>query len=191
LERIGDKKEFDKIKNFYNKTKGGHRDVAHYDVYTVYKLSIDTMSEAFKNKGSKVGNIKRLWHGTKASNMLSILKGGMIIPKGYGGTIQVTGRMFGDGLYFSDQSTKAIRYATGAWGGGGSSDRKFMFLVDVAMGNEYFPSGWSGNLTLPRGYHSCFAKAGRSGVMNNEMIVYNTAQANPVYIVEFTPYGRK
>ena len=29
-----------------------------------------------------------------------------------------TGRMFGNGVYFSDQSTKALNYAYGYWGGG-------------------------------------------------------------------------
>ena len=112
----------------------------------------------------------------------------MIVPRS-GGSIHVTGRLYGDGLYFSDQSTKSIRYATGAWGGGGSHDRKFMLLVDVAMGKPYLPSGGFGG-RCPKGYDSCFAKAGRSGVMNNEMIVYDREQANPAYLLEFTPYGK-
>lgn len=190
LDIVDDKKEFIRLKKLYNRTKGGHRDVSHYDVYTVYKLCIESMAMPFETRGKKIGNIQQLWHGTKASNMLSILKVGMLLPRS-SGTIHVTGSMFGHGLYFSDQSTKAIRYATGAWGGSGSRDRKFMFLVDVAMGKEYVPRHSDWNLKLKKGYDSCFAKAGESGVMNNEMIVYNTYQANPVYILEFTPGGRK
>jgi poly [ADP-ribose] polymerase len=184
LDRVNSKLEFDKIRDLYHKTKGGHRDVASYDVYTVYSLKIEAMANAFEKNGKKIGNIKRLWHGTKASNVLSILKSGMIIPRS-SGTIQITGRLYSDGLYFSDQSTKAIRYATGAWGGSGAMDRKFMFLADVAMGKSYTPTG-SYNFKMPKGYDSCFAKANVSGVLNNEMIVYNTSQANPVYIIEFT-----
>lgn len=176
------------VKKYYNSTKGSHYDVATYDVVRVYTLCIQDMADAFEKKGKVVGNIMRLWHGTKASNMLSILKAGMIVPRS-GGAIAVTGRMFGDGLYFSDQSTKSIRYATGAWGGGGGSDRKFMFLVDVAMGKMYVPrNSFSGGCKA--GFDSTFAKGGESGVANNEMIVYKTAQASPVMICEFTPYGK-
>lgn len=177
------------VKKYYNSTKGKHYDVSTYDVVRVYTLCIQDMHDAFENKGRPIGNIMRLWHGTKASNMLSILKAGMIVPRS-GGSIAVTGRMFGDGLYFSDQSTKSIRYATGAWGGGGGgSDRKFMFLVDVAMGKMYVPrTSFSGGCKA--GYNSTFAKGGESGVANNEMIVYDRPQANPVMICEFTPYGK-
>jgi poly [ADP-ribose] polymerase len=120
--------------------------------------------------------------------MLSILKVGFIIPRS-GGSIYVCGRMFGDGCYFSDQSTKAIRYATGAWGGGGARDRKFMLLNHVAMGKEYIPrSSFSGK--PPAGFDSTFAKAGFSGVQNNEMIVYSLAQIDPLRLVEFTMGGK-
>jgi poly [ADP-ribose] polymerase len=181
-------KEVDAIRKYYKATKGNHYDVQDYDVKLVYTLCIEDMHTAFEAKGRTIGNIMRLWHGTKASNMLSILKGGMIVPRS-GGSISVTGRMFGDGLYFSDQSTKSIRYATGAWGGGGGHDRKFMFLVDVAMGKPYIPrSSFSGGCKA--GYDSTFAKGGESSVANNEMIVYNVFQTDPVYIIEFTPFGR-
>ena len=188
LDRVNLKSEFDEVRDLYRRTKGGHRDVSDYDVYTVYRLKINAMADAFEKIGKKIGNIKRLWHGTKASNVLSILKSGFFLPRS-GGTIQITGNLYGAGLYFSDQSTKSIRYATGAWGGGGATDRKFMFLADVAMGKSYIPTG-SYSFRMPKGYDSCFAKANISGVLNNEMIVYNTAQANPVYIIEFTPYGK-
>jgi poly [ADP-ribose] polymerase len=92
--------------------------------------------------------------------------------------------MFGDGLYFSDQSTKALNYATNFWRGGGSTRRIFMFLADVAMGKAYTPSGWGRD--FPRkGYDSTFAKGGKSSVSNNEMIVYKTNQANLKYLIEF------
>lgn len=183
-----DDKEFQRVKRLYNTTKGSHYDVQSYDVRRVFHLDIHVMTSGFESHGRKVGNIKELWHGTGAANMLSILKAGMIVPRS-GGSIYVTGRMFGDGLYFSDQSTKAIRYATGAWGGGGSRDRKFMFLNDVAMGKEYIPrSSFSGK--IPAGFDSCFAKASHSGVANNEMIVYRVQQACPKRIVEFTIGGK-
>ena len=182
-----DDKEFRRVKKLYNDTKGSHWDVQSYDVKAVWNLKIHAMDSAFESKGKAVGNIMELWHGSGAANYLSILKVGMLIPRS-GGSIHVTGRLYGDGLYFSDQSTKSIRYATGAWGGSGKNDRKFMLLNQVAMGKTYIPRG--GFSHLPAGFDSCFAKAGVSGVQNNEMIVYKLFQANPVRLVEFTTYGK-
>jgi poly [ADP-ribose] polymerase 2/3/4 len=92
--------------------------------------------------------------------------------------------MYGDGLYFSDQSTKALNYSHGYWGG--SQDNKcFMFLADVAMGKEHLASRGFGASYPVAGYDSTFAKGG-TAVMNNEMIVYKTAQAKLKYLVEFS-----
>jgi poly [ADP-ribose] polymerase 2/3/4 len=174
---------FDRVKKKYNNDKGGHYDVKDYDVHAVWTVEISTVREAYKADGANVGNIKQLWHGTKASNLLSIFKGGLIIPSS--NSSHVTGAMFGRGLYFSDQSTKAIRYATGGWGGGGNISRVFMFMADVAMGKSFSPSGYQyGGFKVPHGYDSCFAKAGTS-VRNNEMIVYRCSQADLTHLVEF------
>ena len=94
--------------------------------------------------------------------------------------------MFGNGVYFSDQSTKSLNYAYGYWGGGQADNNCFMFLADVAMGKYFVPPGPSVRLPLS-GYDSTFAQAGKSGVVNNEMIVYKTCQINPRFLVEFAP----
>lgn len=186
LEPVDGGSEFDRIRGFYQMSKGGHTDVQVYDVRRCFRLSIQHMVDAFGRQSAGMSNVWELWHGTKASNMLSILKVGMIIPPR--GSSHVTARMFGDGLYFSDQSTKSLRYATGAWGGSGAVDRKFMLLARVAMGNYHTPRGCCSS--VPSGFDSCFAKAGVSGVQNNEMIVYRTSQACPTHLVELTPRGR-
>lgn len=179
---VSDTKIIDAIKKKYRSEKGNHYDVQSYDVRKVWTVHITIVREAFQKHGKQLGNIKQLWHGTKASNLLSILKSGLVIPRS--SDPHVCGRMFGDGLYFSDQSTKSIRYATGAWTSYGRTDRVFMFICDVAMGKEYTPPGPTSSLP-PKGYDSYFAKASRSGVANNEMIVPNTYQADLVYLVEF------
>jgi len=147
------------------------------------------MKDRFDGKGASMKNIWQLWHGTRSSNLLSILKGGLIIPSS--SASHCTGRMYSDGVYFSDISTKALNYATNFWGSGGNTDRTFMFLADVAMGNYHIAqSSWT---KYPvSGSDSTWAK-GRdkggvtSGVINDEMIVYNLGQCNLVYLVEFVP----
>ena len=147
------------------------------------------MKDRFDSRGAKMSNIWQLWHGTKASNLLSILKGGLIIPSA--SASHCTGRMYGDGIYFSDISTKALNYATNFWGSGGNTDRTFMFLADVAMGNFHIAqSSWD---RYPKsGSDSTWAKGKdkggvNSGVINDEMIVYNLNQCNLKYLVEFVP----
>ena len=174
-----------RIKKYFNDTKLNMHASSRCKVKKVYEVKIGSMHTAYEKVGIPIGNVMELWHGTKCSNLLSILKVGLIIPRSSSG--HVTGRMFGDGLYFSDQSTKALNYAGGYAPGQnryGSTKRVFMFLADVAMGRHYVPSGWTSSLPKS-GYDSTFAKAGKSGVRNNEQIVYNTNQANLKYLIEF------
>lgn len=177
-----DSPEFRGIAKHFEAGRNDRHVSARLKLRRVYRIDIAGMSEAFDRDGEKIGNVKRLWHGTKDANLLSILKGGYVVPK-HGGKIAVTGRMYGDGVYFSDQSTKALNYATGFWGGQ-ASQRTFMLLNDVAMGREFIATrSFQGG--CPTGYDSTFAKAGQSGVMNNEMIVYRLSQIRPRYLCEF------
>lgn len=169
------------IERFYRSTEQRMHDSYGYKIKTVFKVKIDAMHDAFELDGAKLTNIQRLWHGSRPGNLLSILKSGLIIPpfnKAF-----CAGRNYGNGVYFSDQSTKSLNYATGWWAGK-REDQCFMFLADVAMGKHYVPN--STNDDLPKaGYDSSFARAGQSGVQNNEMIVYRTSQARISHMVEF------
>lgn len=184
LERVTDAKEIERIRRKYRATLQDMHACAHLDVRTVYSVEIASMERAYEEKAKEVGNIMELWHGTRASNLLSILKSGFVIPPS--NSPHCTGRMFGNGVYFSDQSTKSLNYAYGYWGGETTDNNCFMFLVEVAMGRFYVPTGPEQNLPKA-GYDSTFAKSGVSGVGNNEMIVYKTWQINPNYLVEFGP----
>jgi len=183
VELLTDTTVFDRISRFYDKTRNRMHTSYNLKPKKVYTVELAHMKEAFDKKGKHVGNIMELWHGTKTANLLSILKGGLIIPKSSDG--HVTGRMFGDGIYFSDQSTKSLNYSQGYWSGGSRDNNPFMFLADVAMGKFYVPTGPSHNLPV-KGYDSTFAKARQSGVQNNEMIVYTLDKCNLTYLVEFS-----
>ena len=175
-----DKATRDKVDRLYKKTWQSMHQSSSMNIKTIYAVRISTVANAFETVGMKRGNIQELWHGTNIANLLSILKSGLIIPRR-----PTHGFMFGAGLYFSDQSTKALNYASGYWSGG-RNNNCFMFLADVAMGKSYTPKRYGDRSNLPRpGYDSTFAKGGQSGVSNNEMIVYNVNQANLKYLVEF------
>ena len=188
IELVTDPKVIKKIKALYSKTRQTMHNCHHLDVKKVYTVDINTVRSAFVKSGKKMDNVWDLWHGTRAGNLLSIMKGGLIIPPS--NASNVTGRMFGNGIYASDQSTKALNYAYGYWGGSKSDNNCFMFLLRIAMGNFYVPPGPFSANTAPKGHDSTFAKAHKSGVYNNEMIVYKTSQVDLRYLVEFSPNGK-
>lgn len=179
---LEDKALFAHIQKFYTDNINRGHACSHLKLKRVYVLRNDTKLVEYKAVATRLGNERQLWHGTRAHNVLSILKGGLIIPTSAGG-YTITGRMFGDGLYFSDQSSKSLNYAYGYWGGGARQDNCFMLLADVAMGKAYTPSHPTSR--PPSGYDSMFAVGGRSGVQNNEMIVYKLNQAHLSYLCEF------
>ncbi len=182
LHLVQKKKELLRVDQKFRATLQKVHACSHLNLKTVYEVEIASMAGLFREKGRALGNVHELWHGTRASNLLSILKSGFVIPPG--NAPFCTGRMFGNGVYFSDQSTKSLNYAHGYWAGGQRDDNCFMFLADVALGKSFVPDSPGGRLPMP-GYDSTFAKAGQSGVLNNEMIVYETRQINPRFLVEF------
>ena len=102
--------KIDKIRKFYEGNKGNHSDVRNYKVDKAYRIRIASERSAFKKDGAKMDNIWDLWHGTATSNVLSIMKQGLIIPPA--SSSHCTARVYGNGIYGSDNSSKALRYAT-------------------------------------------------------------------------------
>jgi poly [ADP-ribose] polymerase 2/3/4 len=182
MKLVTNKKTISKIRKMYQDTRKRNHTSNNLSIKDIYSIDIESMRKAYDGYGAKLSNKKQLWHGTKASNLLSIMRKGLIIPPS--SSAHCTGRMYGNGLYFSSISTKALNYATNFWGRGGDTSRTFMFLSDVAMGKTHIAGrGW-GSFPV-RGYDSTWAKGGQSGVINDEMIVYKLNQANLVYLVEF------
>lgn len=180
FKRISKKFESEK-----NRMHGGR--INSCNVRNVYAIEIKPVKKAFD--GCTIGNINEYWHGTKASNILSILKSGLFLPDKLS-RAQITGSMYSSGLYFSDQSTKSLQYSYGVAPGqsGYQTNMFFMFLANVRMGKSYYPDGPDYNAkqnTKAQGCDSCFAKAGKAGVRNNEMVVYQTNQVNLTYLIEF------
>lgn len=176
--------DFVAICKFYAESKNDRHSSHHLKPKRGFRLTIPHMKAAWEADGAKMTNQWRLWHGSRIFNLLSIMKRGFVLPQQLP-TAVIAGAMFGSGLYFSDQSTKSLNYSYGYWQGGGGYDNNcFMFVVDVAMGNYHVPSG-PRNAPPPAGYDSTFAKAGKSGVMNNEMIVFRLGQANITHLIEF------
>lgn len=170
-----------RIQAYFHKGSKSAHSSSRMKLSNTYRVDLSAMSNEFKKYGSKLTNIHELWHGTSAANILSILKSGFVIPPS--NASHVCGRMFGNGVYFSNSSTKSLNYSTGYWGSR-DAGRYFMFLCNVALGQYYVPTG-SCSSSPPRGYDSYWAKAGKSGVINDEIIVFKTSQILPMYLTEW------
>lgn len=191
LKVVRDKDVFDKINKMYLKTSSSNHSASRLKLKRVYEVHHEQMKKDFAEVSEKIGNVQQLWHGSRMFNILSILKSGMIIAP-QNSTFQIAGRLFGNGIYLSDQSTKSLNYSYGYWDSHARDNHCFMFLTHAALGKEYLAkdsdkaTGYR-NSPLPyAGYDSTYAKAGVSGVMNNEMIIYDKRQLNLSYLCEFS-----
>lgn len=184
LEVLDDDNTFNKIDSFYKKTLQRQHVSSNRKLKKIYRMVNDSKSSEYEEVLARIGNEKMLWHGTRACNVLSILKGGLIIPPTVGGNYTIAGRMFGNNLYFSDQSSKSLNYSVGYWGSGGYEQGSvFMLNASVACGKQYVPSGPTS--VIPKGYDSIFAVGGKSGVLNNEMVIPQLNQVKLDYLCEF------
>ena len=192
---VEDEKIIKEVEQFFNKTKKSSHESSKLKLKHVYEII--TSDEQYNNyekiKNTK-GNEYRYWHGTRKFNILSILKNGLVIPKSNAN--HVTGRMFGNGVYFSDQSTKSLNYSYGYWDGKSRDHNCYMFIADVIMGKQYNSANLKSNITKypVKGYDSVFAEGNRINIThnghkyklsNNEMIVYNLNQIKLKYLCEF------
>ena len=129
-----------------------------------------------KNKDTKV-----LIHGTRCSSVIPILDTGLKIRPS--GNFQFSGKVYGEGNYFSETVQKSLNYT------GGQTD-KILLVYEVHTGNPFVYDGWyTGNsFTLnyknlqDRGYDSTFVKAG-NGLLNSEVIAYKEEQNRIKYIL--------
>jgi len=181
LEIVTDQKAIDRINKRYEETKRGNHSCSHLRLKKVYSVFIHSSKERFDKVAAQIGNIHELYHGTSSQNLLAILKQGFKVSPP--STVHITGKMFGSGTYTAPSSSKALNYSYGYWSGQ-RNNRCFMFLVDVICGKVYTPRSYNESFPKP-GYDSTWAKANISGVMNDEVIVYQDDRCNPTYLLEF------
>lgn len=133
----------------------------------------------------KKANVIPLFHGTRTQNITGILKKGMLIrPSG----VVITGAMYGNAIYWG-KSTKSINYTNikSSYWAGGTDDRAFLFIGDCVLGSQLVANGshqYSAKSIAPN--HSVWARGGRSGVINDEFMLYRTDQHNIRYLLEFS-----
>lgn len=169
LSVLEDAEQFNKINHIFEKGKShNHYASRDFKLKRVYVLSEEGNHERYENVKAKLGNEMTLWHGTRAGNLLSILRKGLYCPPVSGTSIPIQGRMFGSGTYFAPAyfgpidaeipsrisaaeryargkiarggSTKSLNYSVGGvWDNGPRDKRCFMILGEGVLGNDFNP----------------------------------------------------
>lgn len=168
------------------------KECGKYSPSEVYAKMLDKREDIPKDMQSlyKSANILPGWHGTRRANMIGITTKGLLIrPSG----VPHAGSMYGDGIYWAVHSTKSINYCDvrGSHWAQGTNKTAYLFLADVAFGNQKIVAGssmYTRSNIKPN--HSVWAKSGGgSGLYNDELITYTasgTEQQHRIrYIIEF------
>lgn len=185
ISELADYDTINEIVKYYNESKNSQHGgrIMGSQVKNIYKVALNSQQEPFALAEKELGNVHKLWHGTRVANLLSIMGKGLLMPDNSPGA--KAGAMFSNGLYFAPQSSKSINYCDGMYwtGGNGNNGKVFMFLASVAVGKEYIPKGPT-SARPPQGYDSYWAKPGISGIRNDEVIVFRGDQIRLDYLLE-------
>lgn len=163
--------------------------------HSAYGISNLKTQKLFENWLPTTSNKKTqlFWHGSRNENWLSIIKTGLALRPA---NAVITGKMFGNGIYFANEFKKSINYTSisgSVWAGGKEKDA-YLAIYEVHTGNQLEISQHDNsclNLDLKalqkRGkYDSVYAKRGVS-LLNNEYIVYRENQCTIKYLVKIKP----
>lgn len=176
----------------YNNNSNGERRLMEDRYVTSYKVeNIETRKkyEDFKINHSMTNKDVRLfYHGSRTENWWSIMKQGLSLNP----NAQITGKMFGNGLYFAPDFRKSSNYtsARGSYYTNGNDTHGYVAIYAVSLGKCYKPHNALGSHfnydDLKDGCLSVYADKKLTGLKNDEYVIYKPEQCTIKYIVEIT-----
>lgn len=134
---------------------------------------------------------KLLWHGSRNCNWLNILSLGLLLkPKA-----QITGKMFGYGIYFAPSYSKSEGYTSlnGSRWANGDEKKGYLALMNVAIGRHWDVHDYSreagdmdAKTIAKKGYDSLWAHSDAGMLRADEIVVYAEEAVDIQYLVEVT-----
>lgn len=125
-----------------------------FEITNIFEINREKERNAYEKYSAKIKNKTLLFHGTRVSNMIGILKNGLVVdPSKLGINVCITGKMFGMGLYFANSCSKSINYCDY----GSSDNTACLFVSEVALGKMIKKESADSRLTaanLPKPYNS-------------------------------------
>jgi poly [ADP-ribose] polymerase len=143
----------------------------HAATHSTYTLDIDEVytikrageKASYTAKSAGLHNKRLLWHGSRLSNWIGILKEGLRIAPPSAPT---TGYMFGKGVYFADMVSKSANYCFAS----ATAPDGVLLLSEVALGSMYECKKAEYVEGLPVGKHSTFG-VGKTMPDKNDVLV--------------------
>ena len=153
-------------------------------VYKVIDIKRQQQFDLYCHK-RKITNIQKLWHGSKNENWLSIIQHGLLLNP----NATITGKMFGNGIYFAPNPKKAYGYTScmGSYWAKGIANCGFMGLYDTAVGKPHYSTTWgaSAEAETKRLDKDClYAKKGTMGLYNDEVVFYDEKAVCLSYLIK-------
>lgn len=198
------------IRDYVHNTHASTHSNYTVELQDVFEIQRHGSRDNYLNKFGKLDNRMLLWHGTRLTNYISILQKGLLLRPDVIPGVYITGKMFGNGVYFANSFSKSFNYT-------GASKRNnvaCLFLSEVALGNpskrlrhDYYitkeklaqegcHSTWGQGKSTPQTPHKVLSdgvvipngKLSKSDVsgslLYDEFIVYDQNQFNLRYIVQ-------
>lgn len=181
-----------------------------FKILNMYEINRHGERQKYDDYSEKINNRMLLFHGTRTSNLIGILKNGLVCdPSKLGININISGKMFGLGVYFANAVSKSIQYCAYD----SSENIACIFICEIALGKMLEKTKADSSLTaktLPKPYNSTFGMGQSSyekydsyngstkipcerikklknvsdrTLLYDEFIVYNEHQINIKYVV--------
>lgn len=157
------------------------------------QAAFDNYLKLQKEAGNRTA-VRQFWHGSRNENWISILQDGLMLNP----DAIITGKMFGNGIYFASSAAKSWGYTSiGKWARRSlnqATNSVFMALYATAYGKPYevfsHTGGWLNYnyLKLHHDHPECscvHAKADKGMLHDDEIIFYREDQVTINYICEF------
>ncbi len=157
-------------------------------VRNVYRVIPKEQKKRFDNYLKKEGieTVKELWHGSRNENWMSIILNSLQLNP----NAVITGKMFGQGIYFAPSSMKSFNYTScrGTSWANGKDDTGFMGIYAVAYGNPHDVSMACrySKTDLKRIGKDCIHAHAGTQLKNDEIVFYDEDAVCLNYIVEFS-----
>ena len=138
-------------------------------------------------KAHNIHVVRKLWHGSRNANWASILSNGLLLNP----TAQITGKMFGNGIYFAVSANKSCGYTSyrGSYWSNGNEPSGIMGLYATAYGTPYKPVNEMGENArrsmVSRNCNCVHAIPGNMALRNEEIVFYDESAVVLNYLVEF------
>ena len=157
-------------------------------VYAVHNADKETRFNSYCARRN-ITVTKELWHGSRNENWLSIIKNGLRLHP----NASITGKMFGDGIYFAPEAKKSYGYTscTGTYWANGHSAYGFMGLFTTAYGtpchdsDKFYRYCKNPQKALARmGFGCLHALSSRTSLRHDEIVFYHEDSIVLSYLVK-------